>query len=60
MSSEGPFNSPPWLTISGEFEIVEPQPVPEPVTIFGSVIALGVGGWLKRKNLTGLTHERYI
>ena len=27
-----------------------PEPVPEPTTIFGSAIALGVGGWLKRKN----------
>jgi len=26
------------------------EPVPEPTTIFGCVIALGVGGWLKRKN----------
>jgi hypothetical protein len=26
------------------------ESVPEPTTIFGSVIALGVGGWLKRKN----------
>jgi hypothetical protein len=26
------------------------EPVPEPTTIFGYVIALGVGGWLKRKN----------
>jgi hypothetical protein len=25
------------------------EPVPEPVTIFGSALALGVGGWLKRK-----------
>ncbi len=25
------------------------EPVPEPTTIFGSVIALGVAGWLKRK-----------
>jgi len=25
------------------------QPVPEPTTIFGSAIALGLGGWLKRK-----------
>ena len=50
MGAEGPYNSPPWLTISGEFEIVEPQPVPEPIAIFGSVIGLGVGGWLKRKN----------
>ena len=24
-------------------------PVPEPTTIFGSALALGVGGWLKRK-----------
>jgi hypothetical protein len=26
------------------------EPVPEPTTIFGSAIALGWGGWLKRKN----------
>jgi hypothetical protein len=25
------------------------EPVPEPTTIFGPVIGLGVGGWLKRK-----------
>jgi hypothetical protein len=25
------------------------EPVPEPITIFGSALALGVGGWLKRK-----------
>jgi hypothetical protein len=25
------------------------NPVPEPTTIFGSALALGVGGWLKRK-----------
>jgi len=25
------------------------QPVPEPTTIFGSALALGIGGWLKRK-----------
>jgi len=28
---------------------IETEPVPEPTTIFGSVLALGVGGWLKRK-----------
>ena len=28
------------------------QPVPEPTTIFGSAIFLGVGGWLKRKKST--------
>ncbi len=28
---------------------IETEPVPEPTTIFGSAIALGVGGWLKRK-----------
>jgi hypothetical protein len=50
MSREGPHNSPPWLTVSGEFEIVEPEPVPEPTTIFGSAIGLCLGGWLKRKN----------
>jgi hypothetical protein len=26
------------------------EPVPEPTIIFGSAIALGLGGWLKRKN----------
>jgi hypothetical protein len=26
------------------------EPVPEPTTIFGSAIGLGLGGWLKRKN----------
>ncbi len=25
------------------------EPVPEPATIFGSALALGIGGWLKRK-----------
>jgi hypothetical protein len=29
--------------------IIETKPVPEPTTIFGSAIALGVGGWLKRR-----------
>jgi hypothetical protein len=29
--------------------VVETKPVPEPTTIFGSAIFLGVGGWLKRK-----------
>jgi hypothetical protein len=29
--------------------IIETEPVPEPTTIFGSALALGVGGWLKRK-----------
>jgi len=40
----------------GEFYGIPPrlivetaEPVPEPTTIFGSAIALGVGGWLKRK-----------
>jgi hypothetical protein len=43
----------------GEFSGIKPklivetgdatEPVPEPTTIFGSAIALGVGGWLKRK-----------
>ncbi len=41
---------PPRLIVSGEFEVgVEPEPVPEPTTIFGSAMALGLGGWLKRK-----------
>jgi len=28
------------------------EPVPEPATIFGSALALGLGGWLKRKKST--------
>lgn len=28
---------------------IETEPVPEPTAIFGSALALGVGGWLKRK-----------
>jgi hypothetical protein len=32
--------------------IVETEPVPEPTTIFGSTIFLGIGGWLKRKKST--------
>ena len=28
------------------------EPVPEPTTIFGSALALGLGGWLKRKKST--------
>jgi hypothetical protein len=43
----------PRLIISGEIEggvEPEPEPVPEPTTIFGSIIGLCVGGWLKRKN----------
>ena len=34
------------FTLSGEHKS---EPVPEPTTIFGSALALGVGGWLKRK-----------
>jgi hypothetical protein len=43
----------------GEFSGIRPrlivetadvaEPVPEPTTIFGSALAIGVGGWLKRK-----------
>jgi hypothetical protein len=32
--------------------IIEAEPVPEPTSIFGSALALGVGGWLKRKKST--------
>jgi hypothetical protein len=38
------------LTVSTE--PVEPTPVPEPTTIFGSALALSLGGWLKRKKST--------
>jgi hypothetical protein len=50
-ASNGFFTAyPPTLIVSGEIERgVQPEPVPEPTTIFGSALALGVGGWLKRK-----------
>jgi hypothetical protein len=32
--------------------IIETEPVPEPTTIFGSALALCLGGWLKRKKPT--------
>jgi hypothetical protein len=35
----------------GSEQTVDFQPVPEPTTIFGSALALGVGGWLKRKKI---------
>ncbi len=40
------YTSHPTLEIT-TIDVVEP--VPEPTTIFGSALALGVGGWLKRK-----------
>ena len=43
--------------------IVEGEPVPEPTTIFGSALALGVGGWLKRKKSSQhnkITSQRYF
>jgi hypothetical protein len=44
---------PPLLIVSGKIEGgVEPEPVPEPTTFFGSVIGLCLGGWLKRKKST--------
>jgi hypothetical protein len=53
MGREGLYGTrPPILTISGEFEIVEPEPVPEPTIIFGSALGLCLGGWLKRKKST--------
>ena len=33
-------------------ETVDAEPVPEPTTIFGSALALSLGGWLKRKKLS--------
>jgi hypothetical protein len=32
--------------------IIETEPVPEPTTIFGSALALVLGGWLKRNKLS--------
>jgi hypothetical protein len=42
----GYYDAPPTLEI---ITVDVAEPVPEPTTIFGSAIALGVGGWLKRK-----------
>jgi len=42
----GYYDAPPTLEIT---TVDVGEPVPEPTTIFGSAIALGVGGWLKRK-----------
>jgi len=39
-------NAPPSLIIETADAT---EPVPEPTTIFGSALALGVGGWLKRR-----------
>ena len=51
--SEGIHSYSPKLIVSGEIEGgVEPEPVPEPTTIFGSAIGLCLGGWLKRKKLS--------
>jgi hypothetical protein len=43
------------VTINGDASLIittvdVPEPVPEPTTIFGSALALSLGGWLKRKN----------
>jgi len=44
------FISAEWSFAEGENEPVSPGLlVPEPTTIFGSALALGVGGWMKRK-----------
>jgi hypothetical protein len=39
-------------TLSDATLIIETEPVPEPATIFGSALALSIGGWLKRKKLS--------
>jgi hypothetical protein len=39
----------PYNDASLTITTVEAEPVPEPTTIFGSVIGLCLGGWLKRK-----------
>ncbi|MBN3896869.1 MAG: PEP-CTERM sorting domain-containing protein [Nostoc sp. NOS(2021)] len=33
----------------GSFSVVTPRPVPEPYTVSGSLLALGFGWWMKRK-----------
>ena len=50
-SVEGVFSdsSDPSDPYANWYPTLEIEPVPEPTTIFGSALALGVGGWLKRK-----------
>jgi hypothetical protein len=50
-SAEGVFSdsSDPSSPYANWYPTLEIEPVPEPTTIFGSALALGVGGWLKRK-----------
>ncbi len=38
-----------FITIGETSLTITTEPVPEPTTIWGSALALGVGGWLKRK-----------
>jgi hypothetical protein len=40
-----------WPGIQPRLIVETAEPVPEPTTIFGSALALSLGGWLKRKNL---------
>jgi hypothetical protein len=52
-----PYNNQPFFLAFNRFSsltitTVDAEPVPEPTTIFGSAIALSVGGWLKRKKLS--------
>jgi hypothetical protein len=42
--STGSANFSKWAELN-----IETEPVPEPTTIFGSALALSIGGWLKRK-----------
>ena len=42
-------NDRPENSISPRLIVETAEPVPEPTAIFGSAIALGLGGWLKRK-----------
>jgi hypothetical protein len=54
ISVQGGFRSTGRVDLQGYYGqkpslIIETVDVPEPTTIFGSALALGVGGWLKRK-----------
>ena len=48
VSTDSTYPSHPYSVWYPTLEITT-EPVPEPTTIFGSALALGVGGWLKRK-----------
>jgi hypothetical protein len=52
-------NDEAFVTLSQNATLEITTAVPEPTTIFGSAIALGVGGWLKRKKSNQQNKKRH-